>query len=112
MNDDPIERRREIGRRIREWRQRRGLSQTAVADIAGVTQASLSNYELGKRTLPLTTFLGILAALDISAGELIDTPEIVVMRDSRLGRAVERLVANPELADSVLATALDRQLSP
>ncbi len=78
------------------------MSQAAVADIAGVTQAALSNYELGKRTLPLSTFLGILAALDIGAGELLDTPEIVVMRGSRLGRAAERLVANPELADTIL----------
>ncbi len=101
MSDEPIESRRELGQRIREWRQRRGLSQTAVAQIAGVTQGSLSNYENGNRGLPLSTFLGILAALDISAGELIDTPEIVVMRDSRVGRAVERLVANPELADTI-----------
>ena len=38
----------------------------------------------------------------MSAGELLDIPEIIVVRDSRLGRAVERLVANPELADTVL----------
>ncbi len=101
QHDDPIERRREIGRRIREWRQRRGLSQIEVATIAGITQGSLSNYELGKRDVPLSTLLGIVAALDIGVGELLGIPQIVVVRDSRLGRAIERLVANPELADNV-----------
>ena len=102
MNDEAIERRREIGRRIREWRQRRGLSQVAVARVAGITQASLSNYETGKRDLPLSTFLGLLVALDIGVSELLGTSGIVVMRDSRLGRVVERLIANPGLVDTVL----------
>ena len=87
---------------LRTHRKRAGLSQADVARVAGVTQPALSNYELGKRVLPLSTFLGILAALDIGAGELLDIPEIVVVRDSRLGRAVEALVAKPELADTIL----------
>jgi transcriptional regulator with XRE-family HTH domain len=107
MPSDPIERRREIGRRVREWRLKRALSQVAVARVAGVTQASLSNYELGKRTLPLSTFLGVLSALDIGVSELLGTPEIVVMRESRLGHAIERLIANPELADSVSSSDAD-----
>jgi transcriptional regulator with XRE-family HTH domain len=98
-NDDQLRQRREIGQRIRDWRLKRALSQVAVARVAGVTQASLSNYETGKRDLPLSTFFGILAALDIGVSELLDTPEIVVVRDSRLGRAVEHLRANPELAE-------------
>jgi transcriptional regulator with XRE-family HTH domain len=73
-----------------------------VAGVAGVTRAALSNYEAGKRGLPLSTFLGLLAAPAIRVSELLDTSEVVAMRDTRLGHAVERLVANPELADSVL----------
>ena len=102
MNDEPIESRREIGRRIREWRQRRGLSQLAVARAVGITQGSLSNYEQGKREPRLSTFLEMLSALDVGVGELLDIPEIVVMRDSRWGRAAERLISNPELADTIL----------
>lgn len=100
-SDTSIERRREVGRRIREWRQKRGLSQVELIARVGIAQASLSNYERGKRDLPLSTFLAILAALDIGAAELLGAGEIVVVRDSRLGRAVERLIANPDLADGV-----------
>ncbi len=104
VNDDQRRQRRAIGQRIREWRLRRALSQVAVARVAGVTQASLSNYETGKRDLPLSTFLGVVEALNIGVGDLLDIPEIVVMRDSRLGRALERLEANSELIDRVLSS--------
>ncbi len=90
-----------VGERLREWRLRRELSQTEVARVAGITQASLSNYETGKRDMPLSTFLGVVGALDVSVGDLLDIPEVIVVRDSRVGRAVARLVAHPELADAL-----------
>lgn len=102
MNSDRMERRRAIGQRIREWRLKRDLSQVEVSRVAGITQASLSNYETGKRDLPLSTFLGVVGALDIGVGELLDIPEIVVVRDSRLGRAIQRLIADPGLADTLV----------
>ena len=105
MSSDRMERRREIGQRIREWRLKRDLSQVEVSRVAGITQASLSNYETGKRDLPLSTFLGVVAALDVSVGELLDIPEIVVVRDSRVGRAVKLLVAEPGLADKLTQSA-------
>ena len=89
--------RKSVGIRIREWRTRRELSQAEVARGAGITQASLSNYENGKRDLPLSTLLGVSSALDVTVGELLDTPEVIVVRESRLGRAVAELVRRPEL---------------
>lgn len=82
--------RRELGQRVRTWRLRRELSQQHVARIAGVTQAALSNYENGKRDMRLTTLLGVSAALNVSVGELLDVPEVIVLRDSPLGQAVEQ----------------------
>ena len=105
-NAHRTEQRRAIGRRLREWRLKRELSQSEVARISGVTQASLSNYETGKRDLPLSTFLGVVAALDVGVGDLLAIPEVVVVRDSRVGRAVERLVEQPELADKFGRPAL------
>lgn len=81
----------DTGQRIREWRLRRELSQAEVARRAGITQASLSNYENGKRDMPLSTLLGVAAALNVSIGDLLDLPEVIVVRDSLLGRAVEQL---------------------
>ncbi len=101
MDSDPMERRREIGQRIRELRLKRDLSQVEVSRVAGITQASLSNYETGKRGIPLSTFLGVAEALDVGVCELLDIPELVVVRDPPLRRAIQRLVAEPGLADTL-----------
>ncbi len=44
---------REVGRRIREVRERLGLTQDAVARHLGVTRPVVSNIERGKRPLTL-----------------------------------------------------------
>jgi transcriptional regulator with XRE-family HTH domain len=96
-NAERVPQRRAIGQRIREWRLKRELSQAEVSRLAGITQASLSNYENGKRDLPLSTLLGVTAALNVSLGDLLDLPDVIVVRDSMLGRAVEQLVRRPDL---------------
>lgn len=88
---DRREMRSDIGQRIRDWRLRREMSQADVARHAGITQASLSNYENGKRDMPLSTLIGVAGALNVSLGDLLDLPEVIVVRDSLLGRAVEQL---------------------
>lgn len=82
--------RKNLGVRIREWRLQREMSQADVARRAGITQASLSNYETGKRDMPLSTFLGVASALNVSLGDLLELPDVIVIRDSFLGHAVER----------------------
>jgi len=42
---------KEIGRKIQLAREERGLTQMDLAQTLGITQAALSNYELGKRRL-------------------------------------------------------------
>lgn len=81
----------DVGVKIREWRIRRELSQTEVASRAGITQASLSNYENGKRDLPLSTLMGVSSALNVSLGDLLELPDVIVIRDSALGHAVQQL---------------------
>lgn len=44
---------KEIGRKIQAAREERGLTQVDLAQALGITQAALSNYELGKRRLYL-----------------------------------------------------------
>lgn len=44
---------REIGKKIQQAREERGLTQKELARRLGCTQAALSNYELGKRKLGL-----------------------------------------------------------
>ena len=57
-----FELRSDVGHRLREWRLRRQLSQAEVARRAGITQASLSNYENGKRDLPLPALVHVASA--------------------------------------------------
>jgi transcriptional regulator with XRE-family HTH domain len=97
IDADRIAQRRAVGKRIREWRLTRKLQQAQVARVAGITQGALSNYENGKRDVPLSTLLGVTAALNVSIGDLLGVPEVLVMRDSPLGRAVEQLVRQPDL---------------
>jgi transcriptional regulator with XRE-family HTH domain len=77
-----------VGQRLREWRAKRGFSQYLLAGTVGITQASLSNYETGKRELPLGTALRLTAPLDITLSELLPIDEIIFLRDSRLAAAM------------------------
>lgn len=95
-----------VGQRVREWRLRREMSQADVARLTGITQASLSNYENGKRDMPLSTLLGVSAALNVSLGDLLDLPEVIVVRDSTLGRAVEQLQTRSALATGAAEAAV------
>ena len=53
-------------------RQRRGdQTQGELARKVGITQASLSNYELGKRDIPLVTAYRIAQELDLSLDALL-----------------------------------------
>jgi transcriptional regulator with XRE-family HTH domain len=86
------------GDRLREWRLRRERSQQEVAYRAGITQGALSNYETGKRHLPLYTALAVAAALDITIGDILDNVEdVIVLDDSRLARAIKALVERPDM---------------
>jgi len=61
-----------IGNQIRGWRLRRHLSQAGLARAAGINQASISNYEQGKRDLPVSVLVRIAAALDVDIVEIVN----------------------------------------
>lgn len=103
------QRRRETGERLRYWRTRRQCSQAEVARAAGITQASLSNYETGKRELPMSTALAIVSALNVTLGDIIDVGDVIVLRDSRLGRVVRTLMERPDLLDSITPRRIEAE---
>ncbi len=73
MNDlaDPVARRQRIGHRLRWWRRQRHMSQAELARCVGVTQASLSHYEAGKRDPSLGIFMAIVMALEIDPDDIL-----------------------------------------
>jgi len=64
---------REVGARLRRRRSELGLSQEHVAYEVGLTQGSISNYEVGRSDIPFTVLLRICAALRTSPGDLVPT---------------------------------------
>jgi transcriptional regulator with XRE-family HTH domain len=64
----------QLGERIRELRRRRGLSQEALADAAGLDRTYISSCERGKRNVSLLTLYRIAAALDVKPSALLVPP--------------------------------------
>jgi len=56
----------EVGKRIRQAREYRGLTQDNLAEIIETTQETITNYEKGRRMIPLVIAIEIQQALDVS----------------------------------------------
>jgi transcriptional regulator with XRE-family HTH domain len=59
-----------FGRRVRDLRQARGLSQEELAELAGVHRTYVSSLERGQRNVGLDNILAIATALGVPASEL------------------------------------------
>jgi transcriptional regulator with XRE-family HTH domain len=60
-----------IGAAMRGARLRRQLSQSDLADLAGVSAATIAQVEGGEHVLPLETLLGLADRLDLTLDELL-----------------------------------------
>ncbi len=60
-----------FGKRIRRLRQSRGLSQEALADLAGVHRTYMGGIERGERNVSLKNLEAIANALSVSMAELL-----------------------------------------
>ena len=65
----------DIGEKIKEIRLMKNITQDMLAKTAGITKASVSNYELGKRQPKLPIIMAIAKAFEISVDELTDDAE-------------------------------------
>ncbi len=63
-----------FGRRLREVRQARGLSQEELAFKAGLHRTYVSSAERGKRNVGLVNIERLAQALDIDIGDLFGRP--------------------------------------
>lgn len=61
--------------RMRIARERRGLSQEALAALTGVTVATISRIECGRRDPTIRTLRELARALDVSPGWLVGDAE-------------------------------------
>ena len=62
----------EIGKRIRKYREDRKLSQKDLADMIGVSNSSISNWEKGINRPDADMLADLCRALKVSPSELLD----------------------------------------
>jgi len=89
----------QIGRKLQKAREDAGLSQEELARRLGCTQASLSNYELGKRRLYLADLQRI--------GQLLGKPITYFLEESENDEPIENeltgLLKEPYVKEILLA---------
>ncbi|MEI6728330.1 MAG: helix-turn-helix transcriptional regulator [bacterium] len=61
----------ELGQKIREYRQKKGISQEKLALLAGLHRNYIGALERGEKNVSYTTILKILEVLEISFAELL-----------------------------------------
>lgn len=61
-----------FGRRLKELRAKKGLSQQQLADMLPVSRVSIAMYESGKRLPDVGTLSRLAACLDVESAELLD----------------------------------------
>jgi len=66
----------EVGRRIRELRQEKGLLQEELARTAGLSASALSNFEQGRRRISLEWLRKISKVLGVTVSDLIPDSRI------------------------------------
>ena len=64
---------KELGQRIQHLRERAGLSQSALAELAGVPVGTLRNWEQGRREPLLSAAVLLAAALGVEVAGLLPT---------------------------------------
>jgi len=69
--------RRLVGRNVRRFREKRGLTQEQFADLSGFSQQYISSLERGRRNPTIITIYELSVALGISHIDLVRPPKAV-----------------------------------
>lgn len=72
----------EVGRRIRQTREERGLTQEALAELVSLTRTSITNIEKGRQKILAHTLVALATALRVAPAALF--PESNTTANSEL----------------------------
>lgn len=113
---------KDVGQKLLSIRKKLGLNQQEVADIIGISRASLSYYEKGERSIDIETLYKLASCYDISVDYLLglkksSAPEFDIsfvneMKEIGLSRAaMDNMWGNPDFVMLIndLATHKDFQ---
>jgi len=92
----------EIGARIRKFREDRGYSQIELAQLIGVSNSRVSNWEQGINRPDADILVDLCKTLSVSPSELLD----VHLKDDELSD-IERKVINAYRAKKDLQSAVN-----
>ncbi|MBX5437666.1 MAG: helix-turn-helix transcriptional regulator [Alicyclobacillaceae bacterium] len=103
-----------LGKRLRQTRLRRGLTQSQLAERLGMTEANLSNYERDRTTPPSERLQQIAEILDVTTDYLLgrtDDPhgyaEYLGREDAQLKDGIEFITrARERMSDEAYARFL------
>ena len=84
-----------IGNRIKEFRSQAKMSQKTLAEMLGVTNRAVSNWESGANGIDVDLIPAICEALNISPNDLLDTPstDTISAEEMDLFKAIRALDA-------------------
>jgi transcriptional regulator with XRE-family HTH domain len=83
-----------IGKRLRELRRRRGLTQAEIGERLGITQTLVSEYERGNLRVHGPLVAAFAKELKVSADEilgLVKLPDDGIFRDRRFLRRLQKI---------------------
>lgn len=103
-----------IGKRLRELRKARGLTQIEVAEKLGIQQALLSAYELGQVRIHGALVAAFASIFKVSADQILGLKEIKgngAVHDRRFLRRLERIEKLPRRAKQTLLGTIDTYLA-
>jgi len=89
--------------RVREWRERYGLTQAQLGERVGRSATEISRFERGERDLYLRDLKMIAAAMNIDAGQLLNPDDNQLGLDERQLDAVRVIVSDPRRAITMLS---------
>jgi len=109
LRERDAEEARRIGRRLRELRENRGMSQKAVANVVGMSAPQLAKLEQGETDMRISTLRSLLRALGANFADIAgpDAPEVSV---KELTKRAQRVGVPAEVLRRIAAAVNPRQL--
>jgi transcriptional regulator with XRE-family HTH domain len=99
-----------LGKRIREIRKRQALSQEKLAERAGISAQYVSNIERGMENPTLDLLLRLGEALRVSLGEMCDFESVEEMDQKAIRRVIGEMLKKRDTEQLKLALKVLKSL--